>query len=131
MAFGRASAVVMRVWLVALFALSATLTGFSHRHAHAIAKLDLSAYTLPDGTVPVVCFGMGDGSDDALPGEFTRCEACLALSGANLPPPCPVVQAVDFGDGILLTPIEQTAAQARLPVRATSRDPPEAGFLVV
>ena len=130
MSFGRALADVMRVWLVTLYALSAVLMGFAHHHAHANAKPDMSAYTLPDGTVPVICFGMGDGSDKGPPGKLTICEACLAMAGASLPPPCPTVLAVDFGDGVTLTPVEQTAALARLLVSPTSRGPPASGVLI-
>ncbi len=133
MAFGRALAEMMRVWLVVLYALSATVMGFAHHHAfaNANAKPDMSAYTLPDGTVPVICFGLGDGSDKAPPGKLTFCDACLAMAGANVPPPCPTVLAVDFGPGVVLMPVEQAAALARLIASPTSRGPPQPNALIV
>ena len=131
MMFGRALAEVMRVWLVVLYALSATVMGFAHHHAHANSQPDMSAYTLPDGTVPVSCFGMGDGSDNGTPGKLTICDACLVMAGANLPPPCPAILAVDFGPGVVLKPVEQTAALARLIINPTSRGPPQPIALIV
>jgi hypothetical protein len=131
MTSGRAFGDIIRVWLVMLYALSATLMGFAHHHAHASAKPDMSAYTLPDGTVPVICFGMGGSSDKAPQGKSTICDACLAIAGANLPPPCPTVLAVDFGPGVVLKPVEQTAARARLIVNPASRGPPQPIVLIV
>jgi hypothetical protein len=133
MAFARALSEVMRVWLVVLYALSATMMGLAHHHAHANAnaKPDMSAYTLPDGTVPVICFSLGDGSDKTPLGKLTLCDACLAMAGANVPPPCPTVLAVDFGPGVALMPVEQTAALARLIVSPTSRGPPPPIALIV
>ncbi|MCA3625920.1 MAG: hypothetical protein IOC49_01650 [Methylobacterium sp.] len=131
MTFGRVLAEMMRVWLVVLYALSATVMGFAHHHAHANSKPDMSAYMLPDGTVPVICFGMGDGSDKGTPGKLTICDACLAMAGANLPPPCPAILAVDFGPGVVLKPAEQTAALARLIINPTSRGPPQPIALIV
>ena len=50
--------------------------------------VDLSAYALPDGTLPVICHspaGTEDGSGNAI--FFGDCEFCRLTSAAILPPP--------------------------------------------
>jgi hypothetical protein len=64
--------------------------GFAHRIPAASPQpdVDLSAYALPDGTLPVICHtqaGTGDGSDNAV--FLGDCEFCRLASAAILPTP--------------------------------------------
>ena len=74
--------------IMCVFAL--LLVSFAHRVAAPPpqADIDLSAYTLPDGTVPVICHspsGTDDGGGSTvLSGD---CEYCRLAGAAILPPP--------------------------------------------
>lgn len=70
----------------ALYALAMLLLGFAHMPVAAQgARPDLSAFALPDGSVPDICFGSQDGT--SVPqGSAPLCAACLLTGGAGLPP---------------------------------------------
>ncbi|MEM7635182.1 MAG: hypothetical protein AAF299_11520 [Pseudomonadota bacterium] len=64
--------------------------GFAHRMPAAPPQpdIDLSAYAMPDGTLPVICSSpsdTGDGSGTA--GFFGDCEFCRLAGAAILPGP--------------------------------------------
>lgn len=64
--------------------------GFAHRMPAASPQpdIDLSAYALPDGTLPVICqssTGTDDGSGSAI--FFSDCEFCRLAGAAILPIP--------------------------------------------
>ncbi|WP_337660048.1 hypothetical protein [Anderseniella sp. Alg231-50] len=66
------------------------VVGFAHRVPAASPQpdIDLSAYALPDGTLPVICHtpaGTDDGSGNAI--FFSDCEFCRLASAAILPSP--------------------------------------------
>ncbi len=64
------------------------LVGFAHRIPAASPQpdADLSAYALPDGTLPVICYSPPDtGSGTAI--FFSDCEFCRLASAAILPTP--------------------------------------------
>lgn len=66
------------------------VVGFAHRMPAASPQpdVDLSAYALPDGTLPVICHspaGTDDGSGN--PVFFSDCEFCRLASAAVLPTP--------------------------------------------
>ncbi len=74
--------------LLCVFAL--LLVGFSHTVPAVSSKstVDLSAYALPDGTLPVICHtpsGTDDGSSD--PGFSGNCEFCRLGSAVILATP--------------------------------------------
>ena len=87
-------------------------------------KVDLSAYVLPGGTLPVLCWG-GEGRDDGGTREPTHCEFCR-LSGSVLPP-APSVNFATFVSGPVLWRFfpedDQTTYQADL-AYALPRGPP-------
>ena len=124
MSFGRALTEMMRIWVLALFALSITLVGFAHRDANAEVRPDLSAYALPDGSVPVICFTKGDSQGEPASEKLSLCDACLLMGGANLAPACPDVLAVDFGKGVGFSQDGATLPVARLYAQPNSRAPP-------
>ena len=74
--------------LLCVFAL--LFVGFAHR-IHAASPqpdVDLSAYALPDGTLPVICHspsGTDNGSGKAI--FLSDCEFCRLASAAILPVP--------------------------------------------
>lgn len=71
-----------------LLALSIALIGFAHQPPAAGAQpaqgVDLSAYALPDGSLPVLCLGV-DGGGEATSG--LHCPACLVSKGFVLAAP--------------------------------------------
>lgn len=75
-----------RVGVAAFYALAMLLLGFAHVPVAAQgARPDLSAFALPDGSLPNICFGKEEGGKGAhLQGAV--CAACLLTAGADLPP---------------------------------------------
>jgi hypothetical protein len=64
--------------------------GFAHRTPAASPQpdVDLSAYALPDGTLPVICHSpSGTDSGSGNPIFFSECEFCRLASAAILPVP--------------------------------------------
>ena len=66
--------------LVALLALALALVGFGHR-AFAPDALILSAYAMPDGTLPELCI---QGSADQVK-DHAPCPACTISAAMQLP----------------------------------------------
>lgn len=77
-----------------LCALALILVGFAHKPPHVVTTVpasEVAAYTLPDGTVPMLCdlANLADDDHDHGPSQGPlRCEACL-LSASTLAPPPP------------------------------------------
>lgn len=66
------------------------LAGFTHRIPAPSPQpdVDLSAYAMPDGTLPVICYtpsDTGDGGGTAV--FFSDCESCRLAAVAILPTP--------------------------------------------
>ena len=81
-----------RLMFGAFYALAMVLVAFAHQpvfedaERNRAAAIDLSAYVLPDGSLPVLCFGdAGDG--DGRTTLSTNCDACRIASAAGLPEP--------------------------------------------
>ncbi len=88
----RATGVVHRIVRVIL-ALLLVMAGLSHQPLPGVVDIgtrDLSAYVLPDGTIPELCISTEDGGAHHY-GAATTCEACLIASSALLPTPVDVV----------------------------------------
>lgn len=80
---------LIRQWLLALYVLSMASLGFAHQALILPAPApDLSAYVLPDGTLPVVCTpDMGDAPAGSLPHlNAALCDACLLSAAPGLLP---------------------------------------------
>ena len=80
---GKTSGIALRL----LCAMLLVVLGFAHRPVTASAMpMDVSAYALPDGTMPTICIpdesGGKTGKDIG-----QRCEACRISSAATLPAP--------------------------------------------
>ncbi len=68
-------------------ALALLLVAFAHRPvAFAAVPFDVSAYTLPDGTIPDLCVPGNSGSGEVHP---TGCEFCRLAVAIILPEPSP------------------------------------------
>lgn len=92
--------------LVALLALALALVGFGHR-AFAPDALILSAYAMPDGTLPELCIqGSGDQTKDHAP-----CPACTISAAMQLP------------QTVSLAAVELKVSQADWPATAQTLTP--------
>lgn len=86
--------VLARLAIAALYALAMASLPFAHRQPATAAAPDLSAYALPDGTLPILCTTNPNGSGKSQQGSGT-CDACRLTSApglvlpalAALPPP--------------------------------------------
>lgn len=110
-----------RAGLVALLALALVLVGFGHRMA-LTGPVDLAAYAMPDGTLPVLCLegGAETGKTDRAP----SCPACT-LAAAILLPAAVVLPAVQLATSQADWPAPATAvAEAHQPRAPPARGPP-------
>lgn len=104
--------IVVRVLLI----LGVALLAFAHQPLRANV-VDLSAYAMPDGTLPELCI-VAVGADQ--PAHQIHCPACHLA--AEIPAPSPIVAAIWTQLPETLPP--QTTAQIIPSLRATA--PPEA-----
>lgn len=68
-----------------IIALALVLVGFAHRPMAQAA--DLSAYTLPDGTVPILCLTVDEDGKARPMADRSDCEACRLVHAVTLPEP--------------------------------------------
>lgn len=119
------SIIVARRTLLALYALAVATLGFAHKPASVTKLLDAAAYTLPDGSVAVLCVANGtNGGGNNGAHVSAYCAACL-LSGAPgiLPPdylakaapPQLLLRAATPHLGVHVIACRQAHAQARAP----------------
>lgn len=93
---------MMRIFII----VALTMIGFAHKpvSAELPASVQYAAYTLPDGTLPVLCVtvtgdeDMGDAGKGA--GHYHGCDACR-LAGTVLVPDAPMLvgSAIEFPHG--------------------------------
>ena len=77
----------IRSWVLVLYALASLGMGFAHKRLEIpITTPDLSAYALPDGTLPVLCLTPTGGDPGAPSHVHAPCQACLLTSAPGLPP---------------------------------------------
>ncbi len=78
-----------------LIAFALVAVAFGHQplrfaSSPALSATELAAYALPDGSLPIICFGndgVGSGHDEGAGG--TGCDACRLTSSVVFPaPPC-------------------------------------------
>lgn len=114
----------MRLAVSALYALASLLLVAGHQPRPAKAAPDLSTFTLPDGTTPVVCTagGLTDDHDDV---ESSGCETCRLIAAPGLGPVAvPAVPTPSFGQ-IVLAPAMGVVLTDRFASRtAEARAPP-------
>lgn len=79
----------LRAAIVALYGLAMVLLPYAHRHLSLDAEPDLSAFVLPDGTLPLLCKSNAPGGNKA--SRSWTCDACRLTAAPGLVAP-PAVQ---------------------------------------
>lgn len=118
---GKTSRIVLRL----LCAVLLVALGFAHRPAAAPAMpMDISAYTLPDGTVPTICIpDEGTGKTGKEIGQ--RCEACRISSAAAVPTPsCDSADVTHRVEQIAFVLTPEHFHRLNFPPNAPPRGPP-------
>lgn len=117
--------ILARQLLLALYVLAMSTLGFAHQPLHASNAPDLSAYALPDGTLPVLCL-TGDGDGSKTPSHASSaCQACLLISAPGLAANCsPVLTEPARHSDEVVIPVERTRIERAKPANARSRAPP-------
>lgn len=98
--------------------------GFAHRPLAATVPLDISAYALPDGSLPTICIpGDADGKTGKDMGQ--RCDACRITSAATLPPPsCESADAAPASERVTFAFAPERFHRLNFPPNAPPRGPP-------
>ena len=112
-----------RVAVAALYALAMLLLGFAHQPA-ALSRptIDLSAFALPDGSLPELCLGSRDDTG-AIVGVLV-CDACLLVHGGGL---LPTPVALPSRPGFTRLPLDKASApvlSGRVAAAQRARAPP-------
>lgn len=117
-----------RVAVAALYALAMLLLGFAHQPAAlASPAIDLSAFALPDGSLPELCPGSRD--DTGAIAGFLVCEACLLVHGGGL---LPTPVALPSRVGFTRLPLDRETApilSGRVAAAQRARAPPGTAIL--
>ncbi len=111
-------------------ALALLFVGLSHKppvlSAPTLTPAEIAAYTLPDGTLPVLCLPSEDGAGKNHSHDFGNgCEACRLASAILLPAP-PVIGGVTLmREADRFAPVRYEAFYRQLfPPNASPRAPP-------
>lgn len=110
---------------LAVFALS-----FVHHppvtQARGIPQADLAQYTLPDGTIPVLCLTLADdGSGTVKHVAVSECAACRIGNAVLLPAPVDLNgERLSFAAAPLWPPVDGPTASQRIADDAPPRAPP-------
>ncbi|MCF8483052.1 MAG: hypothetical protein K9H25_21720 [Rhodospirillum sp.] len=122
----------MALWLRLICVLSLLMVGFGHRPFPTVSDTlssgaggALSAYALPDGSLPFICTVPSTGSEDGATLTYQGCDACRIVASFCLA--TPVVLPVPLGiQETVERPIPGsiTAFTAPLPHDAPPRAPP-------
>lgn len=106
--------------LVVLLALALGMVGYGHRMA--LPALDLSAYAMPDGTIPVLC--LVGGQESSKSAAEAPCPACV-ISAMLQMPPVGTLPAVDLTATLIEWPAPASVSGMPPPARAPpARGPP-------
>lgn len=114
-------------WLLR-FACIMALAFVAHAHRpvslSAASSVDLAAYVLPDGTLPIICHAGSAGEQDTHPDRL--CDFCHIASGSALPSPPDGAPAIVFaGKGTPLGAEQACAVRRRcFPPSAPPHGPP-------
>jgi hypothetical protein len=123
---GKPMGTLMRV----LCALALLFVGLSHKPpaiaASTLTPTELAAYTLPDGTVPVLCLPAKDGASKKHSHDFGfGCEACRLASAILLPAPPTIDSSIVISPADRFVPVRYEAFYRQLfPPNASPRAPP-------
>lgn len=104
-----------------LVAFALVMTAFAHRPAVAGPAFDLSAYVLPDGSLPDLCIpGRSEGGKAAAPCEFCRLASAIIVPQ----PPCEPAAILGVFIGRLAVLAQPVAAAPAVFPAAPLRGPP-------
>lgn len=94
--------------------------------ASVFTPAELAVYTLPDGTVPVLCLPSEDGASKKHSHDFgSGCEACRLASAILLPEPLRIDSAIASSEADRFAPVRYEAFYRQLfPPNASPRAPP-------
>lgn len=98
--------------MLALYALAALTFSFAHKPLdlpRAPDTIELAAYALPDGTLPVLCLAKPDGDQGAPVHVHEACDACALSSAPGLPA---------AAEDLRLAPLSQRGPQIAIPADA-------------
>lgn len=108
----------------ALYALASLLLVAGHQPRPATAAPDLSAFTLPDGTTPVLCT-QRDPADGHSEVDSDGCEACRLTAAPGLGPVAvPAVPAPSFRQIVLTSTVGGIRTGRLATSTAEARAPP-------
>ncbi len=117
-------------WAVRILcALALLFVGFAHQPA-AMAEntpFDITAYALPDGSLPVLCVSENDGSqkDKDKHLHSQGCEACRIGASVLLPQPADALgKALQFSSAVAARPMVETAYRRIFSPATAPRAPP-------
>lgn len=99
--------------------------GFAHRPMAAPAMpMDMTAYMLPDGTIPTLCLAdHADGKSDK--DMAPRCEACRVSSAVVLPmPSCEASAVAPAAERLAFVATPERFHRLAFPPSAPPRGPP-------
>jgi hypothetical protein len=102
--------------------------GFGHQPIALAqsAPVELSAYLLPDGTLPIFCLTDTDGSQKGKHLHAQPCDACRIGAAALLPPPADSVgQPFEAANVVAVIPPAGMEPRRVLTANASPRGPPE------
>ena len=122
----RFQAKMIRTLLVVLLALALGLVGYGHRLILPDAP-DLSAFAMPDGTLPALC--LDGGQDDQRQTVQAPCPACVISAGLQIPPMVALPVVVLSGE-IIEWPAPAAVHGHAHPVRAPPARGPPSIFLI-
>lgn len=111
-------------------ALALLFVGLSHQppalSAPTLTPAEIAAYTLPDGTLPVLCLPSEDGAGKNHSHDFgSGCEACRLASAILLPVPPTIGGVTLVREADRFIPIRDEAFYRQLfPPNASPRAPP-------
>ncbi|MDR6821118.1 hypothetical protein J2X76_006319 [Neorhizobium sp. 2083] len=118
-------------WVVrALCVLALLFVGFAHKPLnldyHSIPASELAAYTLPDGTLPVLCLPSEDGKTKHDGHDLgSGCEACRLTASVLLPAPADMAGAPIVRESERMVPVRSEAFYRQLfPPNTAPRGPP-------
>lgn len=117
--------------LCILCAVAFVCIGFAHKSPHVYAQTlspsEVTLYTLPDGTSPVLCLPSDDGnSGDANHGLGTGCEACRLTTAILLPPQADNCGSLVPQRNAVVLPARHEASYRQLfPPNTAARAPPK------
>ena len=119
-----------KVMVRILCVIALVFVGFSHKliASSPSTPVDIAAYALPDGTLPLLCVGGQASGPDTNAALFASCEFCRISTAIVLPDNVVVPQRVSFVTADL--PATPARVSSRKPASATPATPRAPPFVV-